>query len=103
MLKILVTFGFLLRRTTDPTDRTNTKTQTLISDKFVRTRALANCVAYDVWCGTLNRDGQAHTHQSEETRVWHKRDNKWQNVHFHRSTTGHISGTTSFGFIPQRK
>lgn len=43
MLKILVTFGFLLRRTTDPTDRTNTKTQTLISDKFVRTRALANC------------------------------------------------------------
>lgn len=28
MLKILVTFGFLLRRTTDPTDRTNTKTQT---------------------------------------------------------------------------
>nr|CAD7573347.1 unnamed protein product [Timema californicum] len=29
--------------------------------------------------------GQARTQQSEETRVWHKRDNKWQNVHFHRS------------------
>lgn len=62
MLKILVTFGFLLRRTTDPTDR-HTKTQTLISDKFVRTRAPANCfplsfslftylcsVAHDVRC-----------------------------------------------------
>lgn len=57
---------------------------------------------YAIACWT-HRDGQSHTHQSEETRVWHKRDNKWQNVHFHRSTTGHISGTTSFGFAPQNR
>lgn len=44
------------------------------------------------------REGHAHTHQSEETRVWHKRDNKWQNVHFHRSATGHISATTPFDY-----
>lgn len=52
---------------------------------------------------STDRDGHAHTHQSEETRVWHKRDNKWQNVHFHRSTTGHVSGTTSLGFAGPRK
>lgn len=51
----------------------------------------------------MHRDGQAHTHQSEETRVWHKRDSKWQNVHFHRSTTGHTSGSSTFGFSVQRK
>lgn len=49
------------------------------------------------------RDGHAHTHQSEETRVWHKRDNKWQNVHYHRSTTGHISGSTPFEYNAHRK
>ncbi|NXN59681.1 KCC2D kinase, partial [Rynchops niger] len=29
--------------------------------------------------------GMPKTMQSEETRVWHRRDGKWQNVHFHRS------------------
>lgn len=33
----------------------------------------------------FDRQGIAHSHQSEETRVWHKRDGKWQNVHLHRS------------------
>lgn len=41
------------------------------------------------------RQGQAHTHQSEESRVWHKKDNKWQNVHFHRSGS---TGGSAFGF-----
>lgn len=41
------------------------------------------------------RQGQAHTQQSEETRVWHKRDNKWQNVHFHRSG---VTGSSPFTF-----
>ncbi|NXL85262.1 KCC2D kinase, partial [Alectura lathami] len=31
------------------------------------------------------RSGMPKTMQSEETRVWHRRDGKWQNVHFHRS------------------
>lgn len=31
------------------------------------------------------RSGMAHTQQSEETRVWYKKEGKWQNVHFHRS------------------
>ncbi|XP_055305108.1 calcium/calmodulin-dependent protein kinase type II alpha chain-like [Sitodiplosis mosellana] len=63
----------------------------------------AACIAYVRLTQYIDKDLQSHTHQSEETRVWHKRDNKWQNVHFHRSTTGHTSGTTSFGFAPPRK
>lgn len=31
------------------------------------------------------RDGLPATQQSEETRVWQKKDGKWQNIHFHRS------------------
>lgn len=42
------------------------------------------------------RQGVAHTQQSEESRVWHKRDNKWQNVHFHRSA---VTGPSPFSFI----
>ncbi|KAJ1528444.1 hypothetical protein ONE63_006856 [Megalurothrips usitatus] len=46
----------------------------------------AACIAYVRLTQYMDKQGQAHTHQSEETRVWHKRDNKWQNVHFHRSS-----------------
>ena len=31
------------------------------------------------------RNGIPHTEQSEETRIWHRRDGRWVNVHFHRS------------------
>lgn len=63
----------------------------------------AACIAYVRLTQYIDKDGHAHTHQSEETRVWHKRDNKWQNVHFHRSTTGHISGSTPFDYDTHRK
>ncbi|XP_065348766.1 calcium/calmodulin-dependent protein kinase type II alpha chain isoform X13 [Cloeon dipterum] len=46
------------------------------------------CIAYVRLTQFVDRQGQAHTQQSEETRVWHKRDGKWQNVHFHRSGCG---------------
>ncbi|XP_063217499.1 calcium/calmodulin-dependent protein kinase type II alpha chain isoform X10 [Bacillus rossius redtenbacheri] len=45
----------------------------------------AACIAYVRLTQYMDKQGQAHTQQSEETRVWHKRDSKWQNVHFHRS------------------
>ncbi|KAK6633922.1 hypothetical protein RUM43_001521 [Polyplax serrata] len=48
----------------------------------------AAVIAYIRLTQYMDKQGQAHTKQSEETRVWHKRDNKWQNVHFHRSGTG---------------
>ena len=34
------------------------------------------------------RQGMTHTTQTEETRVWHRKENKWQNIHFHRSDSG---------------
>ncbi|XP_046823617.1 calcium/calmodulin-dependent protein kinase type II alpha chain isoform X12 [Vespa crabro] len=55
----------------------------------------AACIAYVRLTQYMDKQGVAHTHQSEESRVWHKRDNKWQNVHFHRSA---VTGPTSFSF-----
>lgn len=45
----------------------------------------AACIAYIRLTQYMDKQGQAHTQQSEETRVWHRRDNKWQCIHFHRS------------------
>ncbi|XP_074025887.1 calcium/calmodulin-dependent protein kinase II isoform X3 [Leptinotarsa decemlineata] len=55
----------------------------------------AACIAYVRLTQYMDKHGQAHTHQSEESRVWHKKDNKWQNVHFHRSGG---NGGAAFGF-----
>ncbi|XP_025836385.1 calcium/calmodulin-dependent protein kinase type II alpha chain [Agrilus planipennis] len=55
----------------------------------------AACIAYVRLTQYMDKMGQAHTHQSEESRVWHKKDNKWQNVHFHRSGG---TGGAAFGF-----
>ncbi|XP_066147942.1 calcium/calmodulin-dependent protein kinase type II alpha chain isoform X7 [Euwallacea fornicatus] len=55
----------------------------------------AACIAYVRLTQYMDKHGQAHTHQSEESRVWHKRDSKWQNVHFHRSGG---NGGAAFGF-----
>ncbi|XP_035209694.1 calcium/calmodulin-dependent protein kinase type II alpha chain-like [Stegodyphus dumicola] len=45
----------------------------------------AACIAYIRLTQYMDKSGMAHTQQSEETRVWSKKDGKWQNVHFHRS------------------
>merc|ERR1712020_883862 len=45
----------------------------------------AAAIAYVRVTQTIDKNGQPHTHQSEETRIWHKRDGRWVNVHFHRS------------------
>ncbi|XP_054166407.1 calcium/calmodulin-dependent protein kinase type II alpha chain-like isoform X2 [Oppia nitens] len=46
----------------------------------------AACIAYIRLTQYMDKSGVAHTQQSEETRVWHKKDGTWQNCHFHRST-----------------
>ncbi|CRL07176.1 CLUMA_CG020164, isoform A [Clunio marinus] len=56
------------------------------------------CIAYVRLTQYMDKQGHAHTYQSEESRVWHKRDNKWQNVHIHRSYTGNHSGVAPFDF-----
>ncbi|XP_014116185.1 PREDICTED: calcium/calmodulin-dependent protein kinase type II subunit delta isoform X1 [Pseudopodoces humilis] len=45
----------------------------------------AACIAYIRLTQYMDSSGMPKTMQSEETRVWHRRDGKWQNVHFHRS------------------
>ncbi|XP_034937572.1 calcium/calmodulin-dependent protein kinase type II alpha chain isoform X28 [Chelonus insularis] len=53
----------------------------------------AACIAYVRLTQYVDKQGVAHTQQSEESRVWHKKDNKWQNVHFHRSA---VTGPSPF-------
>ncbi|XP_078522924.1 calcium/calmodulin-dependent protein kinase type II subunit beta isoform X14 [Lissotriton helveticus] len=45
----------------------------------------AACIAYIRLTQYIDTQGRPRTSQSEETRVWHRRDGKWQNVHFHCS------------------
>ncbi|CAL9700283.1 unnamed protein product [Knipowitschia caucasica] len=45
----------------------------------------AACIAYIRLTQYMDGNGMPRTMQSEETRVWHRRDGKWQNIHFHRS------------------
>ncbi|XP_075943314.1 calcium/calmodulin-dependent protein kinase type II delta 1 chain isoform X7 [Anarhichas minor] len=45
----------------------------------------AACIAYIRLTQYIDGNGIPRTMQSEETRIWHRRDSKWQNIHFHRS------------------
>uniref|UniRef100_A0A8C7VBS7 calcium/calmodulin-dependent protein kinase n=1 Tax=Oncorhynchus mykiss TaxID=8022 RepID=A0A8C7VBS7_ONCMY len=45
----------------------------------------AACIAYIRLTQYMDASGMPRTMQSEETRIWHRRDAKWQNIHFHRS------------------
>ncbi|CAF3896745.1 unnamed protein product [Rotaria sp. Silwood2] len=43
------------------------------------------CIAYVLLLQYIDRNGQPQSVRTEETRVWHKKDTRWQCVHFHRS------------------
>ncbi|KAM7018669.1 calcium/calmodulin-dependent protein kinase (CaM kinase) II beta 1 isoform 23-T23 [Tautogolabrus adspersus] len=45
----------------------------------------AACIAYIRLTQYVDGQGRPRSSQSEETRVWHRRDSKWQNIHFHCS------------------
>ncbi|XP_051539801.1 calcium/calmodulin-dependent protein kinase type II subunit beta-like isoform X8 [Myxocyprinus asiaticus] len=45
----------------------------------------AACIAYIRLTQFMDAQGRPRSSQSEETRVWHRRDTKWHNVHFHCS------------------
>ncbi|XP_063066024.1 calcium/calmodulin-dependent protein kinase type II subunit beta isoform X12 [Engraulis encrasicolus] len=45
----------------------------------------AACIAYIRLTQYVDGQGRPRSSQSEETRVWHRREAKWQNVHFHCS------------------
>ncbi|XP_069557354.1 calcium/calmodulin-dependent protein kinase type II subunit beta isoform X5 [Brachyistius frenatus] len=43
------------------------------------------CIAYIRLTQFVDGQGRPCSSQSEETRVWHRRESRWQNVHFHCS------------------
>ncbi|XP_059802740.1 calcium/calmodulin-dependent protein kinase type II subunit gamma isoform X2 [Hypanus sabinus] len=45
----------------------------------------AACIAYIRLTQYIDGQGRPRTTQSEETRVWHRREGRWQNIHFHCS------------------
>ncbi|XP_022064715.1 calcium/calmodulin-dependent protein kinase type II subunit beta isoform X1 [Acanthochromis polyacanthus] len=45
----------------------------------------AACIAYIRLTQFVDGQGRPRSSQSEETRVWHRRESRWQNVHFHCS------------------
>ncbi|XP_076400806.1 calcium/calmodulin-dependent protein kinase type II subunit gamma isoform X7 [Peromyscus maniculatus bairdii] len=45
----------------------------------------AACIAYIRLTQYIDGQGRPRTSQSEETRVWYRRDGKWLNVHYHCS------------------
>ncbi|XP_056386580.1 calcium/calmodulin-dependent protein kinase type II subunit gamma isoform X19 [Hyla sarda] len=45
----------------------------------------AACIAYIRLTQYIDAQGRPRTMQSEETRVWYRRDGKWLNVHYHCS------------------
>ncbi|XP_077942305.1 calcium/calmodulin-dependent protein kinase (CaM kinase) II beta 1 isoform X14 [Gasterosteus aculeatus] len=45
----------------------------------------AACIAYIRLTQYVDNQGRPRSSQSEETRVWQRRDGKWQNIHFHCS------------------
>ncbi|XP_032367048.1 calcium/calmodulin-dependent protein kinase type II subunit beta isoform X7 [Etheostoma spectabile] len=45
----------------------------------------AACIAYIRLTQFVDLQGHPRSSQSEETRVWHRRESRWQNVHFHCS------------------
>ncbi|XP_056616548.1 calcium/calmodulin-dependent protein kinase type II subunit gamma isoform X22 [Triplophysa dalaica] len=45
----------------------------------------AACIAYIRLTQYMDGQGRPRSCQSEETRVWHRRDAKWLNIHFHCS------------------
>jgi calcium/calmodulin-dependent protein kinase (CaM kinase) II len=47
----------------------------------------AASIAYVKITQYMDKQGVAHTQQAEETRIWHRKEGRWQNVHFHRSSS----------------
>ncbi|XP_068608594.1 calcium/calmodulin-dependent protein kinase type II subunit beta [Brachionichthys hirsutus] len=45
----------------------------------------AACIAYIRLTQFVDGQGRPRSSQSEETRVWHRRESRWQNIHFHCS------------------
>ena len=67
----------------------DTPKQTSLINPHVRMLGMnAALVCYTRLVQTLNDDGAPISVTFDETRVWHKQDDEWKHVHFHRSPSG---------------
>ncbi|MCH2202105.1 MAG: nuclear transport factor 2 family protein [Fuerstiella sp.] len=65
----------------------NNSGQTTIASPHVRLLGTeVAIVSYVRLVQQVNSSGETRTHHFEETRVWHRKDEKWRHVHFHRSS-----------------
>ena len=58
---------------------------TTISSPHVRLMGDAALIAYVRLTQRVGADGVSTTTFTQETRIWHRIDGRWQHVHFHRS------------------
>uniref|UniRef100_A0A3Q2X4I4 calcium/calmodulin-dependent protein kinase n=1 Tax=Haplochromis burtoni TaxID=8153 RepID=A0A3Q2X4I4_HAPBU len=63
----------------------------------------AACIAYIRLTQYIDSSGMPRTMQSEETRIWHRRDSKWQNIHFHRSGSPTIPTKENISGVQQQQ
>jgi calcium/calmodulin-dependent protein kinase (CaM kinase) II len=61
---------------------------TTLCSPHVRLLGDTAVVCYVRLIQALDDAGKHVTHRFEETRVWHRENNAWRHVHFHRSTSG---------------
>lgn len=60
---------------------------TTMCSPHVRLLGDVGIVCYVRLVQRLDGDGRPVTHRVEETRVWHRGEQGWRHVHFHRSVT----------------
>ncbi|CAB3406870.1 unnamed protein product [Caenorhabditis bovis] len=53
------------------------------------------CIAYVKLTQFVDRNGESHTRQSQESRVWSRKQGRWVCVHVHRSTQPNSNHTVS--------
>ena len=66
------------------------KRKSSIQTPHIRVLGDTAVVAYVRLIQSTASDGQHSTTAVEETRIWHKIEGVWKNVHFHRSKVGSI-------------
>ena len=66
------------------------KRKSSIQAPHIRVLGDTAVVAYVRLVQSTASDGQHSTTTFEETRIWHKIEGSWKNVHFHRSNVGSI-------------
>jgi calcium/calmodulin-dependent protein kinase (CaM kinase) II len=69
---------------------TSGKRKSSVRTPHIRVLGDTAVLAYVRLVQSTTSDGQHSTTAFEETRIWHKIEGSWKNIHFHRSNVGRI-------------